>query len=274
MSIKTYLKRLARFVVKGEPRKEIYVNVASVKYGQILAGKNILITGGSSGIGLAIAKKCALEGAQVLITGRNKEKLIVAREEIGVEKCKTLAFDVSDISNIHTMMEEVLSLLNGKLDAVVNNAGIYYEKDFFAYTPADWENMCNTNLKGVYFLTQNVCKYFINAKAEGNIVFISSERGIIGDFNIYGITKAGINNFVMGLTKKFSNNNIRVNGIAPGMVASGINGISSCGNLSVSGRKRVLRADEIAEVAVFLLSDASKCINGEVIACNEGNALA
>lgn len=274
MSIKTYLKRLARFVIKGEPRNEIYVNVASINYGQVLADKNILITGGSSGIGLAIAKKCVAEGAQILITGRNEKKLKVARVEIGPEKCRTLQFDVSDITMIPGMMKETLNLLNGKLDAFVNNAGVYYEKDFFAYTPADWEDMCNTNLAGAYFLTQNICKHFIHEKVEGNIVFISSERGIMGDNNIYGITKAGINNFVIGLSKKFSSDNIRVNGIAPGMVASGINGIDSCGNLSINRGKRVLRAEEIAEVAFFLLSDASKCINGEIIACNLGNSLA
>lgn len=271
---------MARFVVKGEPRKEIFVNVAAVNYGQILNGKNILITGGSSGIGLAIAKKCVKEGALVLITGRNEDKLKAAREEIGQDKCRTLQFDMSEVDTFDGKIQKALTLLDEKIDILVNNSGIGWWKDYWEYNEDDFEQMIHTNLRGVYFLTQKLSRIWVNEKINGNILMIASEAGIIGDFAPYGISKSAVIHLTKGLAKKMSIHDIRINAIAPGVTVTPISKDNSQydpkGDLFRSNNcgQRALLPEEIAEVAVFLLSDASRCINGEIIACNLGNALA
>lgn len=273
MGLKKSLKNLGQFILHGVPKQEIYVQITTADYSSILSGKNILITGGSSGIGKAIAAKCISEGAYVCITGRDEEKLLQAKSELG-NHCTILRMDMSDLESISSKFNEIIRLFKGKLDCVVSNAGIFYEKDFSDYTLSDWTEICNINLAGVYFLAQSVCDYF-EKNNSGNLIFISSERGIMGDEHIYGITKAGVNNLTRGLSKKYAPKGIRINAVCPGMTVSNINHLNPEGNLyhELPHCKRILRAEEIAEVTLFLLSDVSKCINGELIACNEGNTV-
>lgn len=212
-------------------------------------------------------------GGTVCITGRNKEKLLIAQKNLGAEKCKTAVFDIGDIEKIEQNFYEILGLFHGPLDIVVSNAGIFYEKDFVKYSRDEYEHMNNINLKGAYFLSQQVIKHFLENERSGVMLFVTSERGIMADTHLYGITKAGLNSLVRGLAKQYAQNGIRVNAVAPGMTATGVNSINPESNLyhdSVAG-KRIFRAEEIAEVAGFLISDSAKCINGEIIACNLGN---
>lgn len=274
MGLKRSLKNLGRYIVHGIPKQETYVKLTTADYNSILSGKNILITGGSSGIGLAIAAKCISEGASVCITGRNEEKLQKAKKQLGAN-CKAVNMDMADLESIPLKFKEIIDVFDGKLDCVVSNAGIFYEKEFSSYTVADWTKICNINLTGVYFLAQSVCSYYEECGSAGNILFISSERGIMGDEHIYGITKAGVNNLTKGLAKKYAPKGIRVNSICPGMTVSNINHLDPEGDLyhELPHCKRILRSEEIAEVALFLLSDVSRCINGEIIACNECNTV-
>lgn len=279
MGIKTYFKRMIRYVFKGEPRKEVFVRISAVNYGEILKDKHILITGGSTGIGLAIAKKCVEEGAKVLITGRDIKKLEIAQKEIGIEKCKILRFDISEINKFDSNIKRAIELLDNKVDILINNAGIGWWKNYWDYTYNDFEKMLQTNLTGAYFLSQKISHYWVENNYKGNILMISSEAGIIGDFAPYGLSKCALNHLTKGLAKKLIEYGIRVNAVAPGVTATSISEDNSrynpTGNLyrEKTRGKRVLLVEEIAEVAIFLLSDASKCINGEVIVCDEGNAL-
>lgn len=274
MKLLGIVKRSVKWLVKGTPVIQTYVNVLSREDNTLFAGKNILITGGSSGIGYAIARKCVLWGGNICITGRDKNKLVKAQETLG-GSCKIAVFDVGDWENLEKNFDECTKMFNGPLDIVVSNAGIFFEKDFTDYTMDDWNRMIDINLKGSYFLSQQVIKHFLDNHRRGNLLFITSARGIMSDSHIYGISKAGVNSLIQGLAKKYAQYGIRINGIAPGMTATGINGIDPSSDLyheSVVG-KRVLRSEEIAEVASFLISDASICINGEIIACDEGNTI-
>lgn len=273
MKFMKIVKRSAKYILRGVP--VINVNVIANNNGQMFTNKNILITGGSSGIGFAIAEKCILCGGTVCITGRNISKLEAAQEQLGKDKCKIAVFDVGECNRIQERFSTILNILDGRIDIVVSNAGIYYEKDFFEYSPEDYTSMDDINLKGGYFLAQQACRYFMENGVAGNILFVSSERGLFGDVHVYGITKAGVNSLVKGLAKKYAGTGIRINAVAPGMTATGINRIDPASNLyneTVIG-KRVIRPEEIAEVAAFLMCDASICINGEIIACDEGNAI-
>lgn len=182
---------------------------------------------------------------------------------------------MQQIHAIPDNFEKARKLLDGKIDICVNNAGIYMSKDFLEYHENDWNSIIDTNLKSVFFLTQEVCKYFLEHNINGNILFISSEMAIAGDSNIYGISKAGLNNMIGGLCRAYAGNQIRFNGIAPGAAATGITNLNPEGNLYAENiiGNRYIRPEEIAEVACFLVSDAAKCINGEIITCNNGNII-
>ena len=150
------------------------VNISQISHGEILKGKRVLITGGSSGIGLAIAKKCLSEGARVLITGRSFEKLEALRNNLGECSLNILPWDVSEISIIDEKLRESEDLLGGTVDILVNNAGVLAgAKQIFDLTEEHWENTVSTNMKGLVFLTKAVCKNWIQFKHKGKIINMS-----------------------------------------------------------------------------------------------------
>lgn len=251
------------------PKKVTYCNIVTKKANEILKDKYIVITGGSSGIGKAIAKKSVEEGAKVVIIGRNEEKLHHAMKDIG-DGAKYLAIDVND----SMLLEKSEKCLGHKITNVVNNAGVYINHSG-DYNEEDFEKSINTNLKAPFFITQKYVKYCIKNGIKGNVLMTASNRGLMGDTTPYGISKAGLINCVQGFARDNISHEIRINAICPGMTASNINGIGQTDNLyqeSCKG-KRVLLAEEQAEVACFLMSDVSKCINGAIIPCDEGDYL-
>lgn len=276
-NVKGYIKRLIRYVVKGQPQVNVSVNISQINYGNILLNKNILITGGSRGLGFEIAKKCISEGANVIITGKNKKTLDAAKKELGSERCQTILFDISKINEIDKNLEQCFNLFGGKIDCLINNAGIsLHEGDYSKVTEKDWDDQFDTNLKGLYFLTNKfIEKYKFYNQNSAKIIMMASERGLYGDDLPYGLTKAALISYTKGLAKKVIEYGIRVNAIAPGVVATDMTSYKKEQNLyrDTSLGKRVLIPEEIAEVVLFMISDASNCISGEVISCNEGNHL-
>lgn len=272
--MKEYLKRVLYYIFKGVPQMQVQVNVSQIHYGGILSGKKILITGGNSGIGLAIAKKCISEGAKVLIVGRNEERLEKTAKELG-EQCQFLQFDVSRIEEIEAFLENAGKKMGAELDALVLNAGIsLHEENIFHVNIEDYERQFRTNLESAYFMAQSFLKKK-EPKKEVSLLFMSSERGFQCDDVPYGLTKAGINSLVRGLSRRFYRDGVRVNGIAPGITVSGMTKIAPEDNLYLErvAPGRVFLPEEVAEVACFLLSDASKCVSGEIIACDAGEYL-
>lgn len=272
--MKEYLKRVLYYIFKGVPQMQVQVNVSQIHYGGILSGKKILITGGNSGIGLAIAKKCISEGAEVLIVGRNEERLEKTAKELG-EQCQFLQFDVSRIEEIEAFLENAGKKMGAEFDALVLNAGIsLHEENIFYVNIEDYERQFRTNLESAYFMAQSFLKKK-EPKKEVSLLFMSSERGFQCDDVPYGLTKAGINSLVKGLSRRFYRDGVRVNGIAPGITVSGMTKIAPEDNLYLErvAPGRVFLPEEVAEVACFLLSDASKCVSGEIIACDAGEYL-
>ena len=156
--MKEYIKRVLNYIFRGVPQMHVQVNVSQIQYGGILAGRKILITGGNSGIGLAIAKKCISEGAEVLIIGRNEEKLLEISKELG-KNCKYLQFDVSCIEKIETAMSEAKALMGSDFDALVLNAGIsLHEENILHVNVEDYEKQFKTNLESTYFMAQSYLK--------------------------------------------------------------------------------------------------------------------
>lgn len=277
MRVADILKRGLLYIFRGTPVVNIKAEIRQLAPHQMLQGKKVIITGGGRGLGYYIAKKCIAEGAVVLIVSRDENSLIKAAAELG-ENCRYLKYDIKETKAAKAFIEQASEMLGGeKIDCLVSNAGVsFHEGDFSKVTIEGWDEQMNTNLKGSYFLIQAFAEQLMKYKEScGNILMISSERGLYCDDIPYGLSKAAINSLTRGLARRLIPFEIRVNAIAPGVTASDMTGYKAEENLyrqSACG-KRVFLPEEMAEVALFLLSDLSKCISGEIIACDQGNYL-
>lgn len=272
MSIKQYLKRGARFILRGVPVKNVTAEISYLQPSGSLSGKKIIVTGGGKGLGAAMAAKFVSEGASVLISGRNEKTLKATAERIG---CRYLTLDMQDTSAFDRFISDADAMLDGA-DCLVNNAGIsLHEPTFFDVTPATFDAQIATNLRGGFFLTQSFTKMLLQKQRKGNVLFVSPETGETADIRPYGFTKAAVNSMVQGLACLFVKDGIRVNAVAPGITASDMTGYRTDGNLYLAGNatERVYLPGEVAETACFLLSDASGCISGQVIVCNNGKTI-
>lgn len=255
------------------------VNVCCPIYNDILKDKNVLITGGSSGIGLAIAKKCVACGAQVIITGRNQSKLEHALAEIGNDRCMSLVWDISTIKDIENRLEECVSKFHGEISVLINNAGIPPSKFWGNIDEEEWNRIYSINLKGLFFLTQSLVKRWklYPIVDYRKVLNISSQGGFVGATYPYRMVKWDIRGLTEGLGKLLIKDRIIVNGIAPGVVKTSMQEFSlNQGNNLYTNQnpiERVILPEEIAELAIFLISDASNAIIGQTIVCDGGYTL-
>ncbi len=266
------IKRIVRYIFKGIPIKQVYANIIQIQYGKILKNRNIVVTGGGHGIGKCIAAKCIDEGAKVMITGRNEAYLKETCEELG-QNCQYIVFDLEKSSEIDEFWKLIYQKMN-KVDSLICNAGIsLHEGNILNVSREQFDRQMTVNLESVYFLIQTFMKR--KQKDDINIICISSERGIQCDDLPYGLSKAAVNSLIGGITKRFYQDGVRINGIAPGITASDLTKKTVNDDLVLERVTpgRYILGEEIAEVACFLLSEASKCISGEVIACDAGEYL-
>lgn len=279
MGYKRIIRKIAKFILASQPDAFVQVNVGQIRAGNILKGKKIVITGGGSGLGYAMAKKFISEGAEVVISGRNADKLKAAAEKLGSSNCKTVAADVCDVARSMDFLEKAKELLGGRIDCLVSNAGVSLHENIYTnVTVEGFDKQFNTKFRAGYFLG----KAFLEMKTKeeqpnAELLYITSETGDQVYDIPYGMTNAALNSMVGAFSRRVYQQGIRVNAIAPGVTLTEMTrdyAESSDGNLyrnCASGR--TFLPEEVAEVACFLLSDASKCISGEVIHCNAGNHL-
>ena len=276
--IRTFIVKLAKVILKYfQPSKYVSVEVKTITLGSILQGKNIVITGGGRGIGFAMAKKFVSEGANVLISGRNEDTLRNAIKQLGGNS-KYIVYDVTDTKSSFDFIHKCQNSFGEKIDCLVSNAGIsYHESSIINVTEEGFDKQFNTNLKSCYFLCQAFLRDFQRSNhSEANLLIVSSETADLCYDIPYGMTKAGLNTLTRALSRRYYSNGIRVNAIAPGVTLSDMTKYakSDDGNMSRNcAAGRVFLPEEVAEVACFLLSDASKCISGEIIHTNAGNHL-
>ncbi len=250
---------------------KVNAHIASIEHGQVLAGRHILVTGGSKGIGYHIAKRFMEEGAMVMIVGRGKEALEKAAQDMG---CMYMQYDLTNIQDMPNLIASAAEKMGG-LDGLVNNAGVCnIDNGFLNVTEQSYDEQFLLNTKSPFFLTQAFVKYVTDHHIESSgVVFITSERGLYPDDAPYGMTKAATSNIVAGIARRFAVQGVHINGIAPGVTAN----IQECPEknddayLKGSIAKRYIMPDELAEMAVFLMCDASKCLSGEILPCNIAN---
>lgn len=268
--ITNYFKRGFRYIFFDYKQPIVKAEIVQKKPNEMFKGKKYIITGGGSGLGFDIAKKLSREGALVILLGRNEEKLINACGNI--KNSKYYVCDISDVDSSKKVFDDIFNE-EKNIDGLVNNAGIsLHEWDFLKVDKDGFDKQFYINLKGSYFLTQYYIDYQLKNNLPGNVIFISSEAGTMCDDLPYGLSKASINSLVQALSYNYYKNNIRVNAIAPGVTTSDMTKIKKNDDLFLNSNSgRYFVSEEVAEVVMFILSDYSKCISGEIIHTNAGN---
>jgi len=246
---------------------------------ELFTGKVALVTGATSGLGMAIAKRLLCEGASVVITGRNQEKLDNALKKMNSNRVKGLLWDLTTYTEAGVFFNKAVTLF-GKIDIAVNNAGVYSWKPSRDVTIDDWDAILNTNLKGLFFLCQAESEYFKQIETVNKIINITSMEGLLAGFGPYYASKWGANGLTQGMAKELAAYNIIVNAIAPGPVKTNINADYFKGqedsqynpdSRSLTGR--MVLTEEIAGLASYLASDISNSIIGQVIVMDGGISL-
>jgi NAD(P)-dependent dehydrogenase (short-subunit alcohol dehydrogenase family) len=234
-----------------------------------LDGKVALISGGSSGIGLATAKRFVAEGAYVFITGRREAELDLAVKAIG-KNIKALKGDVSNLGDLDRIFS-VIKQDKGRLDTVFANAGVAKYAALGEITKEFYDFHFNTNVKGMLFTVQMALPLIPN---DGSIILASSIVGSkgLGMNSVYAATKAVARSFARTWTSDLKQRRIRVNAISPGSIDTpGLEGLLASAPAGEERRKMIYAAtplgrlgtpDEIAKAAVFLASDDSSYITG------------
>ena len=238
-----------------------------------------IVTGGGSGIGLAITEKFVQNKITTVIVGRDLEKLHQAKQKLG-ELCVPIVTDLSDLSAIPSLVKQVIKQF-GHIDILVNNAGINMKKEFTDVTDEDFQKVILTNLTAVFALTREVVKNMLPA-GKGSIVNISSMAAQYGIPKViaYSASKTAIEGMTRAMAVELSPKGIRVNCIAPGFIATEMT--SKAFNNDVDRKNKALSRtpmgvmgapSDIGDAALFLATDASKYITGVVLPVDGGNSI-
>ena len=235
---------------------------------KLLNGKVALITGGSSGIGFAIAEEFLKAGAKVIITSTNEKKLNDALQQIGgrPEELKGITLDVTDVESVNKKVLEAMYIFPEKrIDILVNSAGVRARADFLNITEEKWNKTIDTNLKGTFFMCQAVSKLMIEKKIKGHILNVSSASALRPAKTPYQISKWGIKGMTLGLADALIPYGIVVNAIAPGPTATPMLDFDSEDNIfnEKNPAGRYALPSEIAALAVFMVSDLGDLIVGD-----------
>ncbi len=241
--------------------------------------KKALVTGASRGIGYAIAKKLSQKGYKIIITGRNIETLERVADSLG-ENALSMAWDASEFDKAEEKINEAAAMLDG-LDIVVNNAGIFAQRDewdkesLLNTTAKEWQDVINVNASAVFFTMQASVRYMLKNNINGNILNITSVAGEEPIYGAYGGSKILATGLTRGWGKMFAPDGITINGIAPGPVATEMNNWHEGDSMKHDRVPygRFAATDEIAELAMYLLSKDAKMICGETVIIDGGYSI-
>ena len=244
-----------------------------------LEQKIAVVTGGASGIGLAIAQKFVKENITCIIIGRDADKLKSAKESLG-ELCFPFAFDLNNLESIPTLIKEIESKFV-KIDILVNNAGINLKKDFTEVTDEDFQSILHTNVASVFSIAREVVKVMLK-NSGGAIINISSMASQYGIPKViaYTASKSAIEGMTRAMAVELSPAGIRVNCIAPGFIETAMS--AKALNNDPERKKKVIGRTpmghlgnplDVADAAYYLSSESAKYITGVILPVDGGNSI-
>ncbi len=247
-------------------------DTSSIRYG--LQGRVCLVTGGAQGIGAACARRFSREGARVVLADVADAPGQALAAELGA---LYLHCDVGDKAQVDATVSRVMAT-HGRIDVLVNNAGIFKAADFLDVSEADFDAVLRVNLKGAFLMGQAVARVMAQAGL-GAIVNMSSVNGVLAIPSIasYNVSKGGINQLTRAMALALVDRGIRVNAVAPGTIATELAAQAVLTSeeartriLSRTPMKRLGEPEEIAEAVAWLASDAASYVTGEIITVDGG----
>ena len=239
-----------------------------------LQGRVAIVTGGSQGIGEACVRRFAQEGAQVVIADVADARGQALAAELGA---LYVHCDVGDKAQVDALVAEVLRA-HGRIDVLVNNAGIFKAADFLDVTEADFDAVLRVNLKGAFLVGQAVARAMAQA-GRGSIVNMSSVNGVMAIPTIasYNVSKGGINQLTRAMALALADKGVRVNAVGPGTIATELAAAAVLTSDEAKNKimmrtplRRLGEPSEVADVVAFLASDASSYVTGEIIMIDGG----
>jgi NAD(P)-dependent dehydrogenase (short-subunit alcohol dehydrogenase family) len=243
-------------------------------------GKTALVTGGTSGIGLMIARGLAEHGAKVYITSRQMDAARKVAAELG-ERCQALAADLATLPGV-TALAQALKTREPHLDILVNNAAAMWEQPIAEFSEEGWDQVIDLNLKAVFFLTQKLLPLLraaASVKHHASVINIGSVGGLrVGpkENYSYAASKAALHHMTGSLAKRLGAEHVTVNAIAPGVFPSRISVLTAEQLKAVAAimpRARVGQPDDVVGAAIYLASRAGSFVTGAVIPVSGGMTL-
>jgi meso-butanediol dehydrogenase/(S,S)-butanediol dehydrogenase/diacetyl reductase len=237
--------------------------------------KIVMVTGGGSGIGLAIADQFARASATVVIAGRSQERLDNALRTLPAGRVSAVGADVGDPADVERLINGIIERY-GRLDIVVSNAAVIVSGEILDVSASDWEALRQTNIDGFFYLAKTTLPLL--EQSQGTFIAISSVSGLAGDWKlaVYDATKGAVSQFVRALALDWGRRGVRVNAVAPSLIRTDpVAAVTSDPRLVAKFEDRVAlgrlgEVEDVAPAVLFLASDAARYITGVMLPVDGG----